>query len=59
MGGVKKYPYPKSVWTPTGGWWWSSGAKKTDKRYLVFYYALSLVTWATLFKISSDNEVRV
>ncbi|PFX32151.1 hypothetical protein AWC38_SpisGene2972 [Stylophora pistillata] len=21
MGGVKKFDYPKYVWSPTGGWW--------------------------------------
>merc|ERR1712189_533 len=21
MGAVKKYPYPKYVWSPSGGWW--------------------------------------
>jgi hypothetical protein len=21
MGGVRKFPFPKHVWTPYGGWW--------------------------------------
>jgi hypothetical protein len=21
MGGTPRYPYPKDVWSPTGGWW--------------------------------------
>ncbi|CAK4081603.1 unnamed protein product [Aphanomyces euteiches] len=21
MGAVTKYPYPKNVWSPAGGWW--------------------------------------
>lgn len=57
MGGVKKYPYPKAVWSATGGWWWHGGAKKTDRKYLFLFYVLSAATWGFLFKISADNEV--
>ncbi|CAG8546508.1 7241_t:CDS:2 [Paraglomus occultum] len=55
MGGTRKFPYPKDVWSPAGGWWpnpykWKSNTLIVAGGLVVF----AAVTW----KISADREWR-
>eukprot|EP00127_Corallochytrium_limacisporum_P002322 Clim_evm110s109 gene=Clim_evmTU110s109 len=52
-GGVKRYPYPKAVWSPAGGWWpepvhW--------KRNTVIAFAMGFALCVPVMMISSANE---
>ena len=57
MGGVKRFPFPKWVFSPTGGWWNEGSHKNTGFR-LMGTIAAIVAGWAMIFKISIDNEVR-
>ncbi|KAF9012010.1 hypothetical protein BDQ17DRAFT_1272412 [Cyathus striatus] len=51
----KRYPYPKIVWSPSGGWWvqpsnWVSNTAAT------FAGILAVTGW--VWYISAKNEVR-
>ncbi|KAF8876837.1 hypothetical protein BD779DRAFT_1559300 [Infundibulicybe gibba] len=55
MGGGARYPYPKYVWSPAGGWWtrpsnWKSNTAIAFGGILAFTYA----TWS----VSAAREVR-
>ena len=56
MGGVKPYPYPKYVWSPTGGWWGKGSKVNTSIRLAATFGVLAL-GWAYIFKVSANNEV--
>uniref|UniRef100_A0A6U3A437 Uncharacterized protein n=1 Tax=Lotharella globosa TaxID=91324 RepID=A0A6U3A437_9EUKA len=44
MGGDPRYPYPKKVWTPSGGWWADhpDGAFRAAKAVTVAYTFVAL-----------------
>ncbi|EPT01938.1 hypothetical protein FOMPIDRAFT_1048229 [Fomitopsis schrenkii] len=55
MGGGARYPYPKQVWSPAGGWWtrpsnWKSNTAIAFAGILTFVYA----GWT----YSAEKEVR-
>ncbi|CAG8493170.1 2870_t:CDS:2 [Ambispora leptoticha] len=55
MGGGPRYPYPKEVWSPAGGWWsrpanWKSNTAIIGTGMLI----ICAITW----KISAEKEVR-
>ncbi|KAI5990656.1 hypothetical protein EDD15DRAFT_2279617 [Pisolithus albus] len=54
MGGGARYPYPKHVWTPSGGWWsrpanWKSNTAITFAGILAVAYGV----WT----VSAEREV--
>ncbi|KAI6026998.1 hypothetical protein EDC04DRAFT_2573338, partial [Pisolithus marmoratus] len=55
QGGGARYPYPKHVWTPSGGWWsrpanWKSNTAITFVGILAVAYGV----WT----VSAEREVR-
>ncbi|KAF9010150.1 hypothetical protein BDQ17DRAFT_1003018 [Cyathus striatus] len=55
MGGGGRYPYPKQVWSPAGGWWtrpsnWVANTAITSAGILAITYAV----WT----VSANNEKR-
>ncbi|ORX65310.1 hypothetical protein K493DRAFT_317983 [Basidiobolus meristosporus CBS 931.73] len=55
MGAAPRYPYPKQVWSPAGGWWsrpanWKSNTVIAGLGCTVFI--------AYVWKASADREVR-
>ncbi|RHZ81346.1 hypothetical protein Glove_121g58 [Diversispora epigaea] len=55
MGAVKRYPYPKEVWSPAGGWW----TRPTNwKSNTVIVAAGMSVIIAVVWKISAEREWR-
>ncbi|KAI7876074.1 hypothetical protein K492DRAFT_172871 [Lichtheimia hyalospora FSU 10163] len=55
MGGVSRFPYPKEVWSPAGGWWGQPKAWKSNT--LIAGFGLA-VTLAAVWKVSADKEQR-
>ncbi|KAL9709121.1 hypothetical protein Ac2012v2_007474 [Leucoagaricus gongylophorus] len=56
MGGGARYPYPKYVWSPAGGWWvrpsnWASNT-------VIAIGGMATVLYA-VWKISADREDRI
>ncbi|KAN0094320.1 hypothetical protein V8E55_002607 [Tylopilus felleus] len=54
MGGGARYPYPKHVWSPAGGWWtrpanWASNTAIT----MIGILAVSYGVWT----VSAEREV--
>ena len=54
MGGGRRYPYPKWVWSPAGGWWpnpvhW--------KRNSLIYVGVSLFLAKVVYDYSEKNTV--
>ncbi|KAG8993848.1 hypothetical protein FRB94_010323 [Tulasnella sp. JGI-2019a] len=55
MGGGARYPYPKHVWTPSGGWWTNpSNWMMNTAICTVGALAVTYVTW----NYSADREQR-
>ncbi|GAN05075.1 conserved hypothetical protein [Mucor ambiguus] len=54
-GAVSRYPYPKDVWSPAGGWWSRPKTWKTNTLVAAFGMA---VTLGAVWKVSADKEVR-
>lgn len=55
QGAGKKFPYPKYVWSPAGGWWCNPRHWKRNTVYaFVWLGGLSAVVWY----ISAQLEVR-
>ncbi|EIN14631.1 hypothetical protein PUNSTDRAFT_81119 [Punctularia strigosozonata HHB-11173 SS5] len=55
MGGGARYPYPKHVWSPAGGWWARPSNWKTNTAITAGgIAAIVLATW----NISKDKEWR-
>ncbi|CAO0801480.1 unnamed protein product [Mucor circinelloides] len=54
MGAVSRYPYPKDVWSPAGGWWSRPKTWKTNTLVAAFGMA---VTLGAVWKVSADKEV--
>lgn len=49
-----RIPYPKDVWSPTGGWY---ANPKNWRRNTAFAFAFVIVSSALVFKFSADHEV--
>ncbi|KAH9947776.1 hypothetical protein B0H21DRAFT_691367, partial [Amylocystis lapponica] len=56
QGGGARYPYPKEVWSPAGGWW----ARPSNWRAntAIVMAGILAITYGT-FTLSADNEVRL
>ncbi|KAF8336258.1 uncharacterized protein EI90DRAFT_152771 [Cantharellus anzutake] len=56
MGGGARYPYPKHVWTPSGGWWTRPSNWKSNTAIVgLGIAAITYVTW----KYSAAREHRL
>ncbi|KAK2066827.1 hypothetical protein P8C59_000611 [Phyllachora maydis] len=55
MGGFKKIPYPKHVWSPAGGWYAQPSNWKSNTA--VFGLVVVGIT-ALAWKLSAEREVR-
>ncbi|KAG2746600.1 hypothetical protein P692DRAFT_20835748 [Suillus brevipes Sb2] len=55
MGGGARYPYPKHVWSPAGGWW-ARPANWRSNTFITFagMCAIAYGVW----NVSADREVR-
>ncbi|TCD60707.1 hypothetical protein EIP91_009644 [Steccherinum ochraceum] len=55
MGGGARYPYPKEVWSPAGGWWTRpSNWKSNTAIALVGIFATTYAVW----QVSAEKEIR-
>ena len=55
MGGGKKFPYPKWVWSPAGGWWCQPVNANRNTAIMAGVWAVIL---GVTFKFSAANERR-
>ncbi|SHO76330.1 Uncharacterized protein MSYG_0668 [Malassezia sympodialis ATCC 42132] len=55
MGAGPRYPYPKEVWTPTGGWW--TRPKNWASNTFVIASGVGVICYG-LWQLSSDREWR-
>ncbi|KAH9063202.1 hypothetical protein EDB87DRAFT_1604543 [Lactarius vividus] len=55
MGGGARYPYPKEVWTPAGGWWTRPSNWKANTAIL---FAGILGVSYGVWTVSADKEYR-
>ncbi|KAL0066280.1 hypothetical protein AAF712_006711 [Marasmius tenuissimus] len=55
MGGGARYPYPKHVWSPAGGWWTRPSNWKTNTA--IYTIGASLILFG-VFRVSSAKETR-
>ncbi|RUP52205.1 hypothetical protein BC936DRAFT_137741 [Jimgerdemannia flammicorona] len=55
QGGVKRFAYPKEVWSPAGGWW---AQPKTWKSNTVVVALGMAVTCAGVWRLSAEREWR-
>ncbi|KAI0073534.1 hypothetical protein K474DRAFT_1700269 [Panus rudis PR-1116 ss-1] len=55
MGGGARYPYPKEVWSPAGGWW--SRPSNWKSNTAVAFAGIFVITYAA-FVVGRDREVR-
>lgn len=55
LGGGRHYHYPKSVWTPAGGWW--NKAPEGWQVNTAIAGAALVMTASFVFKLSAENEV--
>ncbi|KII91964.1 hypothetical protein PLICRDRAFT_173745 [Plicaturopsis crispa FD-325 SS-3] len=51
QGGGGRYPYPKTVWSPAGGWWtrpsnWRSNSIIVFGGIVALSYGVATVSWA-------------
>ncbi|KAL1948095.1 hypothetical protein VTO73DRAFT_12170 [Trametes versicolor] len=53
MGGGARYPYPKEVWSPAGGWWTRPTNWKTNT---AIAFAGILTVAYGVFTLSADKE---
>ena len=54
MGGGRRYPYPKWVWSPAGGWWPSPTKWKRDS---AIFLGVSAVACYLLYNYAEANTV--
>ncbi|KIK56364.1 hypothetical protein GYMLUDRAFT_47140 [Collybiopsis luxurians FD-317 M1] len=55
MGGGDRYPYPKQVWSPAGGWW----VRPSNWKSNTFVVSAGIAGMAyLLFQLSSSKEHR-
>jgi hypothetical protein len=55
MGGGPRFPYPKEVWSPGGGWWPYPKAWRTNT---VVAFGLLGVLCVPVFMVSESKTVR-
>ncbi|KAL0078083.1 hypothetical protein J3Q64DRAFT_1293866 [Phycomyces blakesleeanus] len=55
MGAVSRYPYPKQVWSPAGGWW---AQPKTWKSNTAIAALGMIVTLGAVWSVSAEKEKR-
>ncbi|KAI0357696.1 hypothetical protein OH77DRAFT_1289470 [Trametes cingulata] len=55
MGGGARYPYPKEVWSPAGGWWTRPSNWKTNT---AIAFAGILAVAYGVFTVSAEKEKR-
>ncbi|KIJ28564.1 hypothetical protein M422DRAFT_235617 [Sphaerobolus stellatus SS14] len=55
MGGGARYPYPKEVWSPSGGWWTRPKAWKANT--FIAFLGIGVVAYQ-VFKLSASKEWR-
>ncbi|KAI6143703.1 hypothetical protein BKA82DRAFT_4182668 [Pisolithus tinctorius] len=55
MGGGARYPYPKQVWSPAGGWWSRPASWKTNT---AITFAGILAVAYGVWTVSAEREVR-
>ncbi|THU81741.1 hypothetical protein K435DRAFT_779739 [Dendrothele bispora CBS 962.96] len=55
MGGGGQYPYPKTVWTPAGGWWVRPSNWRTNTAVFSSFIALTVYGF---YQFTSAREVR-
>ncbi|EJF59934.1 hypothetical protein BD309DRAFT_961683 [Dichomitus squalens] len=56
MGGGARYPYPKAVWSPAGGWWTRPSNWKSNT---AIAFAGILTVAYGVFTVSADKERRL
>ncbi|KAH6912984.1 hypothetical protein BKA70DRAFT_1265712 [Coprinopsis sp. MPI-PUGE-AT-0042] len=56
MGGGARYPYPKQVWSPAGGWWVQP--KNWASNTAIAFGGIFLATYA-VWSVSAAKERRV
>ncbi|KAI0342475.1 hypothetical protein BDW22DRAFT_1330888, partial [Trametopsis cervina] len=56
QGGGARYPYPKEVWSPAGGWWTRPTNWKSNTA--VAFAGILAVTYG-VWVVSADREVRL
>ncbi|KAF9781412.1 hypothetical protein BJ322DRAFT_1080985 [Thelephora terrestris] len=56
MGGGARYPYPKAVWSPAGGWWTRPSNWRANTA--IAFAGIIGVTYG-VWNLSADKEVRV
>ncbi|KAF8581205.1 hypothetical protein K439DRAFT_1354742, partial [Ramaria rubella] len=54
-GGGARYPYPREVWSPSGGWW--TRPKNWVSNTIIAGVGIAVVTYS-VFKVSARNEWR-
>ncbi|EPQ50812.1 hypothetical protein GLOTRDRAFT_50054, partial [Gloeophyllum trabeum ATCC 11539] len=55
QGGGARYPYPKEVWSPAGGWWTRPSNWKANTA--ICFAGILAVTYG-VWQVSADREVR-
>ncbi|KAI8140522.1 hypothetical protein BJV82DRAFT_622918 [Fennellomyces sp. T-0311] len=55
MGGVSRFPYPKEVWAPSGGWWSQPKTWKPNTAIAAFGMAATLFA---VWSLSANKEIR-
>ncbi|KAI9032172.1 hypothetical protein DFJ74DRAFT_653512 [Hyaloraphidium curvatum] len=56
MGGGGRFPYPKWVWSPAGGWW--GQPKNWRSNFAVVLVGISAIAYQ-IHKVSAEREVRL
>jgi len=56
MGGGARFPYPKHVWTPSGGWWTQPSNWRANTA--IIGVGIAAITYAT-WKFSAEREQRL
>jgi hypothetical protein len=55
MGGGRKFPYPKYVWTPYGGWW---PTPKHWQRNTAIVFTITSAMSYLVYQFGEKNTVR-
>ncbi|EMD36778.1 hypothetical protein CERSUDRAFT_38103, partial [Gelatoporia subvermispora B] len=55
QGGGARYPYPKEVWSPAGGWW--SRPSNWKSNTAIAFGMIFAITY-TLASVGAEKEVR-
>ncbi|RCH91720.1 hypothetical protein CU098_007708 [Rhizopus stolonifer] len=53
MGAVRRYPYPKEVWAPAGGWWTRPSNWKSNTAVAAIGMAVTLGSLPTTQALDS------